>query len=280
MLYVYNLWTSLVAELVKSLPAMQETWVWFLDWEDPLEREMATHSRTLARRIPWTEESGSLQSMRSQESDTTERLTMHIPYIFVHSSVDGHLSCSNILAIINMRVWVSLWRLLDYTIILLWIFWGVLILCFIMAVPFCIHTHIHQCARIPVSPHSPLHLSSFYFFIFWQCVWLVAQSCPTLCNPMECSPPGSSVHGILQARILEGVVMPSSRGSSQPRDWTQVSCTADRFFTIWATILMNVKWDLILIWIWNSQQLVILSLFSYACWAFVYLLWIKGYSSP
>ena len=144
-----------------------------------------------------------------------------------------------------------------------------------------LHSHSHSpvCKDSSFSTFS-LHLSSFYFFIFWQCVWLVAQSCPTLCNPMECSPPGSSVHGILQARILEGVVMSSSRGSSQPRDWTQVSCTADRFFTIWATILMNVKWDLILILIWNSQQLVILSLFSYACWAFVYLLWIKGYSSP
>ena len=49
------------------------------------------------------------------------------------------------------------------------------------------------------------------------------QSCPSLCNPMDCSLPGSSVHEILQARILERVVMPSSRGSSQPRDLTCVS---------------------------------------------------------
>ena len=49
------------------------------------------------------------------------------------------------------------------------------------------------------------------------------QSCLTLCNPMDCSPPGSSVHGILQARILEWVAMPSSRGSSQPRNRTLVS---------------------------------------------------------
>jgi len=56
----------------------------------------------------------------------------------------------------------------------------------------------------------------------------------TLCNPMDCSPPGSSVHGILQARILEWVAMPSSRGALQPRDQTQVSCVsciAGRFFT-------------------------------------------------
>ena len=64
---------------------------------------------------------------------------------------------------------------------------------------------------------------------------LVAQSCLTLCNPMDCSPPGFSVHGILQARILEWVAMPFSEGSSQPRNRTQVSCIAGRFFTIWAT---------------------------------------------
>ena len=52
-----------------------------------------------------------------------------------------------------------------------------------------------------------------------------------LCSPMNCSPPGSSVHGIFQARILEWVAMPSSRGFSQPRDQTQVSCTAGGFFT-------------------------------------------------
>ena len=49
---------------------------------------------------------------------------------------------------------------------------------------------------------------------------LVTQSCLSLCDPTDCSPPGSSVHGILQARILEWVAMPSSRGSSPPRDWT------------------------------------------------------------
>ena len=60
----------------------------------------------------------------------------------------------------------------------------------------------------------------------------VAQSCPTLCNHMGCSPPGSSVHGILQVRILEWVAFPFSRGSSQPRDQSQLSHTAGRFFTI------------------------------------------------
>ena len=54
---------------------------------------------------------------------------------------------------------------------------------------------------------------------------LVLQLCPTLCNPMGCSPPVSSVHGILQARILEWEAIPFSRGSSWPRDWTCLSCT-------------------------------------------------------
>ena len=60
---------------------------------------------------------------------------------------------------------------------------------------------------------------------------LVAQSCPTLCNPMDCSLPGSSVHRIPQARTLEWVDVPFSRGSSQPRDQTQVFCISGRFFT-------------------------------------------------
>ena len=64
---------------------------------------------------------------------------------------------------------------------------------------------------------------------------LVAQSCPTLCNPMDFSPPGSSVLEIFQARILDWVAISFSRGSSQPRGLTQVSCTAGRFFTDWAT---------------------------------------------
>ena len=56
--------------MVKNLPAMQETWVQFLGREDPLEEEMATHSSVLAWEIPWTEDSGRLQSMGSQELDT------------------------------------------------------------------------------------------------------------------------------------------------------------------------------------------------------------------
>ena len=61
---------------------------------------------------------------------------------------------------------------------------------------------------------------------------LVAQSCSTLCSPMDHSPPGSSVHGLLQARILEWVAISFSRRSSQLRDQTCSSCIAGKFFTV------------------------------------------------
>ena len=65
-------WNSLAFSVIQRILAMQETWVQFLGQEDPLEKEMATHSSIFAWRIPWTEEPGGLQSMGSQESDTTE----------------------------------------------------------------------------------------------------------------------------------------------------------------------------------------------------------------
>ena len=61
--------------------------------------------------------------------------------------------------------------------------------------------------------------------------YMCAQSCPTLCNPMACSPPGPSVHRISQARILEWVAISYSRGSSRPRDGIRVSCIAGGLFT-------------------------------------------------
>ena len=64
---------------------------------------------------------------------------------------------------------------------------------------------------------------------------LVSQLCLTLCDPMDCSPPGCSDHGILQEKILEWVDIPFSRGSSRPRDWSYVSCIAGGVFTVWST---------------------------------------------
>ena len=71
---------------------------------------------------------------------------------------------------------------------------------------------------------------------------LVTQLCPTLCDPKDCSLPGSSVHGILQARILEWVPIPFSSGSSQPSDWTQISYIAGRFFTFLSHQRSQEEW--------------------------------------
>ena len=93
----------------------------------------------------------------------------------------------------------------------------------------------------------------------------VAQSCPTLCDPVDCSPPGFSVHGILQARILEWVAISFSRESSRPRDRTQVSCIGGRRFNLWATREASYCWViefLIVLFIWR---------FCYGC----FVLWVK-----
>ena len=68
--------------------------------------------------------------------------------------------------------------------------------------------------------------------ILWESQ--IAQLCLTLSDPMDYSPPGSSIHGILQVRILEWVAIPFSMGASWPRNQTQVSCIIGRVFTIWA----------------------------------------------
>ena len=73
----------------------------------------------------------------------------------------------------------------------------------------------------------------------------VTQSCLTLCDPMDCSLPGFSLHGILQAKILEWGAVPFSRGSSQPRNQTRVSCIAGAFFTNWAIREDYIKYSLL-----------------------------------
>ena len=83
------------------------------------------------------------------------------------------------------------------------------------------------------SPREKLHPSH-------ERVSEVTQSCLTLCDPVDCSPPGSSIHGILQARILEWVAISSSRESSWPRDQSQVSCISGRGFNLWATPVMVI----------------------------------------
>ena len=73
---------------------------------------------------------------------------------------------------------------------------------------------------------------------------IVTQSCPSLCDPMYWIPPDSSVHGILQARILEWVAMPFSRGFCLSRDQIQVSCIMGRYFPAWATSSHVRMWEL------------------------------------
>ena len=92
--------------------------------------------------------------------------------------------------------------------------------------------------------------------IKWRSEMSVAWLCPALGNPMDCSPPGSSVYGIPQARILEWVAIPFSRGSSPPRDGTWVSCVIGRFFTIWATrdsVVKNPPANA-RAWVWSLNQ--------------------------
>ena len=85
--------------------------------------------------------------------------------------------------------------------------------------------HIKHLEKFPARNELSEPVSNYCYYCLQtvgSMLCLVTQSCLTLCDPMDCSPPGSSVHEILQARILEWVAMPSSRGSSQPRDRTQV----------------------------------------------------------
>ena len=93
-----------------------------------------------------------------------------------------------------------------------------------------------------------------------QCVSAKSfQLCLTLCDPLGCSPPGSSVCGILQARILEWDAIPLSRESSQTSDQTQVSCIAGRFFIVWATREAREYWSgyPLLQGIFPSQELTV-----------------------
>ena len=95
--------------MVKRLPAMRGTWVRFLGWEDPLEKEMAIHSSTLAWKIPWTEEPERRQSMGLQRVDTTERLHFHFHFGMLAPAIPFSV-CRYFISQIHFRVvcWVVL----------------------------------------------------------------------------------------------------------------------------------------------------------------------------
>ena len=81
----------------------------------------------------------------------------------------------------------------------------------------------------------------------WWCAWgccLLTQLCPTLCKLLDCSPPGSSVHGASQARVLEWAAISFSRGSSRPGDGTHVSCISRRILSHLRSMVQNLMWDM------------------------------------
>ena len=135
-----------------------------------------------------------------------------------HSIGQSHLEPSVLLKMNSISLWSTAWVLwYESTFGLPTQYWGILI-------------------GIQKRFKTAWWVTSFTLnLLLGLCVWklklLVAQSCLTLCNPMNCSPPGSSVHGILQARILEWVASPSPGKSSRPRGQSWVSCMAGGFFT-------------------------------------------------
>ena len=153
---------SLIAQLVKNRPAEQNTQVWFLGREDPLEKEMATHSNILAWRILWTEQPGQATVHGIVRVGHDLETKAPPPWWITKTFLSGN---SKVFKVISQESWQR----------------SDLSLC--------------MCAKL-------------------------LQSYLTLCNIMDCSLPGSSVHGILQAGILEWVAIAFSRGSSKPRDQT------------------------------------------------------------
>ena len=162
---------------------MQETQVWPLGSEDPL-KETAMHSSILAWRIPWTEEPGGLQSMGLQR----------VRHDWVINTFFFKL----------LKKWPKVAYLVN---------------------SYCANTYIHTCVHKAFSGETLLWKKNRIYGTKPSCKCFLMrsnnfQSCPTLYDTMDHSPLGSSVHRILQARILEWVAMPPSRGSSWPSAWT------------------------------------------------------------
>ena len=190
-----------MAQTVKRLPTMRETRVPSLGQEDLLEEAVATHSRTLAWKIPRTKEPGSLSPWGHKESDTTERLALS-PSYWTDSGEDkppGGWASGREMTEQELQVWGAGGR---------------------------------GGTRAPHRGQSHLFRPLVPQTLVWSESEKVAQSCLTLCNPIDGSQPGSSIHEIFHERTLEWVAIFFSRRSSWPRDGTQVSCTAGRHFTV------------------------------------------------
>ena len=160
---------------------------------------MATHSSILAWIMPWTEEPGGLQSIGLQRvrHDWNDWVRTHDhckPMAVAHS----HILCAGKPCRVQ-RYFTVIWRIYWYCIEVgnTWIY-----------------TFVVQPSLIQLKAYTWVHTQSL-------------QACPTLCDPKNCCPPGSSVHGILQARILGWISMPSSKGSWRDRNHIfYISCTA------------------------------------------------------
>ena len=135
---------------------------------------------------------------------------IHLSLLSIHPSI--HLSFLSFICL-SIHLSVSIMSFLYYLS-------AIYICMYLSSNHLSIHLTTHP--SIHLSLYLPSYLSSHLFLVCF------GQSCQTLCDPMHCSPPGSSVPGILQARILDWVAMPSSRVSSRPRDQTCVSCIGRR----------------------------------------------------
>ena len=183
---------------------MQEMQVQSLGWEDPLEEGMATHSSILAWKIPWREEPGRLQSIVNWSN-------------LAHTHTGEEASrCyrSGPPLALQLNKWI-------------------LSICHSFIHSICIWGHFSFTYVIAFWSGAVLDSESIDNFVTWK--WKSLSHVCFFATPwtIACQAPLSM--WILQARLLEWVAMPSSRGSSQPRDQTQVSLIAGRFFTIWAT---------------------------------------------
>ena len=140
----------------------------------------------------------------------------------------------------NERNCMVAWTLFDIG--LLWDWnenWNFPVLWSLLSFPDLLAYWVKHINSIIFSDFKKLSLYSFTFasFVHSESESEVAQWCPTFWDPVGCSLPGSSVHGIFQAIVLEWIAISFSRWSSQPRDWTGVSCIVDRRFTVWASML-------------------------------------------
>ena len=228
---------------LKNLPTVQETQVQSLGQEDPLEDSMAAHSSILAWRITWTEEPGGLRSMGLQRvrcdwalKHTHSWFTMLCWFQASSTVIQLHIKKKKIHAFsikVITEYWVEFPVLYSMCLLITYFIFSSVYNTLAWKNPMdggAWWAAVYGVAQSRTQLRRLSSSSSVY-----KVKLTVAQSCPTLCDPMDCSLPGSSVRGLLQARILEWVAVLLSRGSSQPRGGTQVSHIAGRFFTSWAT---------------------------------------------